>query len=158
MIFSYSALTRKEKSKFERDKNFFIYSKKYWYFLSRDCYLIILASYYRQLSANIKMKIVCPKEPNAPSNRTGLIIWLHFIFRGKLSVIRCYVWLRTDANPADINQFRSHTGKQILKLSFKKWPKICKFSVTYSLPLIFYIWYRCMLKKGLCLKKSLLTK
>ena len=24
------------------------------------------------------------------------------------------VWLRTDSNPADVNRFRSHTGKDIL--------------------------------------------
>ena len=36
-------------------------------------------------------------------------------FRGKLSVIHDFsVWLRTVSNPADINQFRSHTGKIFL--------------------------------------------
>ena len=36
-------------------------------------------------------------------------------FRGKLSVIHDFsAWLRTVSNPADINQFRSHTGKKFL--------------------------------------------
>ena len=50
--------------------------------------------------------------PKARTNKTGI----NFNICGKLSLIRCYihdfsVWLRTGSNPADINQFQSHTGK-----------------------------------------------
>ena len=50
----------------------------------------------------------------------------HFNIRRKVSVIRCdtcffSVWLRTGSNPADINRFRSHTGKLII---FRVYPSV----------------------------------
>ena len=56
---------------------------------------IFIVSYYRQLSADIKMKIIrlkpvllAPKGAKAWANKTGIIIF--FNIRRKLFVIRCY--------------------------------------------------------------------
>ena len=54
-------------------------------------------------------------------NLTKLVGINFFIFyfniRGKLDIIRFMisVWLRAGYNPADINRFRSHTGKYMHK-------------------------------------------
>ena len=56
-----------------------------------------IATYYRQLSADIKMKsyeikpsFVSPQEPKARGNKTGIdILILHFNILGKLSITRC---------------------------------------------------------------------
>ena len=37
----------------------------------------------------------------------------YFNIREKMSLIRCCTWLRTGSNPADINLFRSNTGKDL---------------------------------------------
>ena len=62
---------------------------------------------------------VSPEEPKALANKTG--VDFHSNICGKLSVIYdaihdFSVWLKTGSKPADINRFRSHTGKPI-KLS-----------------------------------------
>ena len=78
-----------------------------------------IASYHRQLSADIKMKnyeiktsFVIPERPMSRLTKQLLLSWL-FNNLGKLSVIRCYTWfstwITTGSNPADINRFRSHT-------------------------------------------------
>ncbi len=57
---------------------------------------IFIASYYRQLSADIKMK--------------NFKIETSFVSR---DIHAFSVWLRTGSNPADSNRFRSHTGNSL---------------------------------------------
>ncbi len=63
---------------------------------------IFIASYYRQLSADIKMKNYTIK--------TGInfMIFILIFIENDFSV-----WLRTGSKPADINRYQSHTGKYI---------------------------------------------
>ena len=75
---------------------------------------MFISSYYRQLSADIKMKnymiktrFVSPEGPKAWSNKAGI----NFMIRGKnLCNTMLYMILQYGTNPADINRFRSHTG------------------------------------------------
>ena len=41
--------------------------------------------------------------------------YFYFIIRGNLFVIRCYTWLRTSSNPADVNRFREAILESILQ-------------------------------------------
>ena len=57
--------------------------------------------------------------PNARANKTGLnIIIVHlYSYKTGFNTIRYddfSVWLRTGSDSAEINRFRSHTGKDII--------------------------------------------
>ena len=74
-----------------------------------------MASYYRQLSADSKMKslknkisFVGPEGSKALAKKTGIIL-IYFY----LNIHDFSEWLITGSIPADINQFRSHTEKII---------------------------------------------
>ena len=81
----------------------------------------IKKSYYRQLSADIKIKSLdSPEGPKVLADKTGV----YFIISILIFVEKCLeyddknyfsVWLRTSPNPSDINRFRSHTGKSFLE-------------------------------------------
>ena len=69
--------------------------------------LFFIASYYRQLSAEIKMKSykISPERLKALSNKTGVNFMISIL-------INLSEWLRTGPNLPDDNRFRSHTGKK----------------------------------------------
>ena len=57
-----------------------------------------------------------------------------FIIYGKLSVIQCYtpfsIITTTGSNPADINRFRSHTGKKLHSHAASRFiKKLSKYTV-----------------------------
>ena len=90
-----------------------------------------MASYHGQLTADIKMKnymiktsFASPDWSKARANKIGINFMISIIIfvRDCLyynSKQHFSVWLRTGSNPADINRFRSHTGKVLLILFTK---------------------------------------
>ncbi len=48
----------------------------------------------------IKNSFVSPEGAKARAYKTGIDFMIFFDIRRKLSVIRCYTWLRTGSNPA----------------------------------------------------------
>ena len=59
----------------------------------------------------IKTSFVSPEMPEAQANKTGFSMIVHFYIFKKLDIKRFSVMLKSRSNPADINRFRSHTGK-----------------------------------------------
>ena len=71
---------------------------------------LFLASYYKQLSADINKYFVSPEMSKARAHKTGFnIMIVHFIFVKKwieYNMIHDFlVWLRTGSYPPDINRF-----------------------------------------------------
>ena len=75
-----------------------------------------MVSYYRQLSADNKIKIYMLKSSFVSPERPYFNFMIfHLNIPRKLSVNDgvhyLSVWLGTDSNSPDINRFQSHTGK-----------------------------------------------
>ena len=82
-------------------------------------YYLFMASYYRKLSKDIKMKndkIITSFVKTRGAKRLGLQNWYDFYFNIReiclkyYDIYDCSVYLRTSSNTVDINRFRSHTG------------------------------------------------
>ncbi len=83
-------------------------------------YYIYIESYYRQLSADIKMKnyriktiVFSLKRPKALAKKTGINFMVFFIFVFNF-------WLRSSFNLADSNRFRNHSGNDFMQLKHRK--------------------------------------
>ena len=73
---------------------------------------MFIASYYRQLSADIEWKIIRLKKSNFDIPRKF----------SEFDAIHAFsIWLRTGSNPVKSNRLRSHTGKRIIWVRIRVW-------------------------------------
>ena len=99
----------------------------------------MIASHYRQLSADIEMKIY--KIKTSLANKTGsnimIFILVKFVESGSniVGTINNFsVWLRTGSNLVDIIRFRSNTGKSFNYQVRQAFAKLIVFCAHFSLP------------------------
>ena len=107
---------------------------------------LFIASYYKQLSADIKMK---PVLLALRCRRHWLTYDITFLFSQKSEynmiqyMIFQQVWLRTGSNPADINRFRSHTGIIIIDYMHLWW-NVVVFNLHFILYNSWYFLSKCL--------------
>ena len=103
----------------------------------------IIDSFSRIKNIRLKPVLLVPRGRRPGLTKLVIIQDFYSNIYVKLSVIWCYtwlsVWLRTGSNPADINQFWSHTGNVFLCTCILMFVRVCVFLCVWIINLCLFL-------------------